>query len=189
MRSLITIVSALLLSLSLSAKTMKLDTSESKVNWTGTKVTGKHSGTVGVKSGEVTVDKGTLKGGKVTIDMKTIKVTDISGELAQKLLTHLNSNDFFAVDVEGNDVATFESTKVKPMGKSVYEVEGSLMIKKKKAPATFTLTEKGGVYTGKLKFDRTKYDVRYGSGSFFSDLGDKMIHDEVVLNITLAPKK
>jgi polyisoprenoid-binding protein YceI len=184
----ITILSALLMSLSLTAATVKLDTGKSKVNWLGTKVTGKHNGTVNVKSGELKIEKGILKSGVVTVDMKTIKVTDGS-PYSEKLVAHLNSNDFFAVDVKGNDVATFTTNSIKAMGKGKYKVEGSLMIKKKKAPVNLILNEKGGQYTGELKFDRTKYDIRYGSGNFFSDLGDKMIHDEVVLNITLVPKK
>ena len=177
------------ISSSLFAAAVNLDTSKSSVMWAGTKVTGKHFGTIAVKSGKLEIEKGMLKGGMITMDMKTIKVTDIQGEYAQKLLAHLNSKDFFAVDVKGNEISTFKSSKVKSMGKNKYKVEGTLTIKKKSAPASIVLTMKDGKFTGDLKFNRTKYGIRYGSGSFFSDLGDKLIHDDIVLKIALAPKK
>ena len=36
-----------------------------------------------------------------------------------------------------------------------------------------------------MKVDRAQYDVRYGSGSFFDDLGDKTIYDEFDLVVDL----
>nr|WP_242695879.1 YceI family protein [Pedobacter sp. SYSU D00873] len=40
-----------------------------------------------------------------------------------------------------------------------------------------------------VKVDRTKYDIRYRSRSFFGDIGDKAIDDSFVLNISLICKK
>ena len=60
-------------------------------------------------------------------------------------------------------------------------VEGDLTIKGKTNPINFTMEQKGDLVTGKMKFDRTKYDMIYRSGNFFKNLGDKMIHDEVVI--------
>jgi polyisoprenoid-binding protein YceI len=188
MKNIIKALSVFVLISGVSAATMKLDPAKSSIKWTGTKVTGKHAGTVQVKSGELSVEKGVLKSGMITIDMKTIKVTDITGEYAQKLVGHLNSNDFFAVDVKGNETATFKTTKVTAMSKGKYKVEGTLTIKKKSASASLAMTKNGDMYTGDLNFDRTKFDIRYGSGSFFSNLGDKMINDEVTLAISLATK-
>jgi polyisoprenoid-binding protein YceI len=42
------------------------------------------------------------------------------------------------------------------------------------------------VATVKMKFDRTDFGIRYGSGSFFDDLGDQAINDEVVLKMLLV---
>jgi hypothetical protein len=36
-----------------------------------------------------------------------------------------------------------------------------------------------------LTFDRSKYNVRYGSGSFFENLGDKLILDSIKLETSL----
>jgi len=40
--------------------------------------------------------------------------------------------------------------------------------------------------SSELKIDRSKFDVRYGSDSFFDNLGDKTIHDEFKLTIQLV---
>jgi polyisoprenoid-binding protein YceI len=39
---------------------------------------------------------------------------------------------------------------------------------------------------GSFKFNRLDYGIKYGSGKFFAGLGDKMIHDEVVVNFDLV---
>ena len=44
----------------------------------------------------------------------------------------------------------------------------------------------GNTATANLSVDRTKYSIRYGSGSFFDDLGDKTIYDEFDLKVNLA---
>jgi hypothetical protein len=36
-----------------------------------------------------------------------------------------------------------------------------------------------------ITIDRSKYDVRYGSGSFFDNLGDKSIYDNFELDVDL----
>ena len=39
--------------------------------------------------------------------------------------------------------------------------------------------------TAKLKIDRTKFDIKYGSASFFDGLKDRAIYDEFDLNVNL----
>ena len=34
--------------------------------------------------------------------------------------------------------------------------------------------------------DRSKYNVRYGSGTFFENLGDKTIYDDFTLTVQIA---
>ena len=41
----------------------------------------------------------------------------------------------------------------------------------------------------KLVFDRSKYNVRYKSASFFSDLGDNIILDDVSLKAKIRLRK
>ena len=43
----------------------------------------------------------------------------------------------------------------------------------------------GAWFFANIVVDRTKYNVRYGSGSFFDNLGDKTIYDEFKLKVNL----
>ena len=67
---------------------------------------------------------------------------------------------------------------------------GDITIKGKTESISFSaaLTEKGSGYeaTASITIDRSKFDVRYGSGSFFDDLGDKTIKDEIKLDVKLV---
>ncbi|MCR9205797.1 MAG: YceI family protein, partial [Halobacteriovoraceae bacterium] len=155
--------------------------------WTGKKITGdSHTGTVGVKSGKLEMKDGKLAGGMIVIDMTKITTTDLSGKWAKKLVGHLSTGDFFEVEKHGE--AKFEAKKVTAAGKGKYKVNGELTIKGISKPISVELVEKKGAFSGKLNFDRTKFDVKYNSGSFFKDLGDKLILDDVELDITLATK-
>ena len=73
----------------------KIDLKQSSMNWTGYKVTGKHTGAILLKSGEVSFEGSKLVGGMFEIDMTSITDTDMSGEYADKLVNHLKSPDFF----------------------------------------------------------------------------------------------
>ena len=151
----------------------------SMVTWKGYKVTGSHEGTIEMKSGQLTFDEGKLVGGEFTIDMTTIANTDLSGEYKEKLEGHLRSDDFFSV--EKHPTSTMVIRKVKSTAKNAYEVTGDLTIKGITKPITFDLSVYGNKATANLKVDRTKYDIKYGSASFFDDLSDKAIYDEFEL--------
>ena len=43
----------------------------------------------------------------------------------------------------------------------------------------------GDTATTELTVDRTEYDVKYGSGSLFDNLGDNVIYDDFELDVTL----
>ena len=91
------ILSFLFLSLFLTAQagnhieTVKVNTAASVVEWTASKVTGKHNGTVAIKDGELKMNHGVLAGGSFTMDMTTIAVTDLTGGGKAKLENHLKS--------------------------------------------------------------------------------------------------
>ncbi len=169
-----------------------VDAGASSIVWTGYKVTGKHTGTVKVQSGNLTFDNGTLTGGTFTIDMTSIKCTDLEGEWADKLVGHLKSDDFFGVTKY--PTSKFVITRVIPQDtKGNYKILGNLTIKEKTKEVKFlgSAVENGGVInaSGKLVLDRSEYDVKYGSGSFFDGLGDKTIYDEFDMQIALVAKK
>lgn len=154
----------------------EIKTNESKVVWKGYKVTGSHEGTIAIESGFLTFNADKLVGGNFVIDMTSITVTDLEGEYKGNLEGHLKSDDFFGI--EKHPTAELVFTNVSSTGKNAYAVTGDLTIKGKTNPISFTISIYGNKATTSLKIDRTKYDVRYGSTSFFDGLKDKAIYDE-----------
>lgn len=167
---------------------LKVNPSASKIEWTARKVTGKHNGTVNIKEGKLVIKDGYLVGGSFTIDMSTIKVLDLSGEYAGKLEGHLKSDDFFGVATY--PTANLLITQAHARGEGMFEVKGDLTIRGVKQPITFTtqLIPDGNKYkaTADIMIDRSLYEVKYGSGKFFQDLGDKTIYDEFDLVISIV---
>nr|WP_321236088.1 YceI family protein [uncultured Psychroserpens sp.] len=157
--------------------------SESTVTWKGHKVTGSHEGTINLVEGTLLFEDNYLAGGSFTIDMTSINVTDLeAGKGKEKLEGHLKSDDFFGTN--NHSKATFTITKVDGKDGN-YSVTGDLTIKGKTHPITFNMNIANNVATASLKVDRTKYDIKYGSASFFDGLKDKAIYDEFDLNVTL----
>lgn len=161
----------------------EVNTEKSTVTWKAYKVTGSHMGTINLKSGTLDFDGDKLIGGEFMVDMTSINTTDLEGKSKNKLDGHLKSADFFAVDEYTTSQLVF--TKVMPAGNDTYKVTGDLMIKGITKPVTFELSVFESKATATLKVDRAEYNVRYGSGSFFDNLGDKTIYDEFDLIVDL----
>jgi polyisoprenoid-binding protein YceI len=181
------LVLAVSLSTAVFAGSQKVDTSKSTVKWLGKKVTGEHFGTIAVKEGALEVANGKVSGGKVVIDMNSLKCDDIKDAgMNGKLVGHLKSDDFFSV--ASFPTSELVVSKVESNGNN-HTFSGNLTIKGITNPATFTATSskdgKSTVYKGVLTIDRSKYNVKYGSKSFFDNLGDKMIYDEFSLDFNL----
>ncbi len=173
-------------------KTVNVDTAASQITWKGYKVTGEHTGTINVKSGNFIYDGDALTGGSFEIDMTSIACTDLQGEYAGKLVGHLKSDDFFGVATY--PTAKFEVTKVISRGKAGdYKVTGNLTIKETTKEVRFNVTVANNtgvpVATADITIDRSDFNVKYGSGSFFDDLGDKTIYDEFDLGLKLVGSK
>ncbi len=186
------IVIAFILALSASSfaqdKTVTVDSSLSKIVYLGKKVTGEHTGSVKVQSGNLVFSKDGLTGGTIVADMSSVTVTDITdADYVKKFLEHMASDDFFSSSKFKTATLTVKSAKKLTGNK--YSVTADLTIKGKTAPVTFDADVQADKATAKVIVDRTKYDIRYGSGKFFQNLGDKMINDEFSLDVTLALKK
>lgn len=169
------------------ATTAQVDLTQSQIVWKGRKVTGAHEGTILLKSGKLEFADGALTGGYFEIDMTTIVVTDLTGGTADKLKGHLESDDFFGV--ANYPSALFRITEVAPRGTpGDYKITGEATIKGKTREVRFlaNVDQKGGMATADITLDRTDYDIRYGSGSFFSNLGDKTIYDDFDLQVKLV---
>ncbi len=170
-----------------------VDTKESSVKWTGSKMSSSHEGYVKILKGSLAINHGTLVGGDFAIDMNSISCTDIESEkYNRKLVDHLKNEDFF--NTKDFPVATIKITSAKRgKTKTSYTIYSDLTIKGITHPVSFEalVDINGENFSAKanISIDRTKWDIKYGSGNFFENLGDRMILDEILFNISLRSVK
>lgn len=181
---LVLISTILTTSLSAQKQMMNLKVDKSQMEWLGKKVTGEHSGTIQFKEGFIKIENGEIKDGGIVVDMNSIVCTDIKNEEYRKKLDgHLKSDDFFGV--KKYPKAKFELQESRSLSDGNVEVKGNIQIKGIVQPITFTMKKEMMENTVHLKgtmlIDRTKFKIRYGSGSFFDNLGDRTIYDEFEL--------
>jgi polyisoprenoid-binding protein YceI len=163
----------------------KIDVNASTVNWTGKKVTGQHTGTVKIKSGELKMEDGNLSGGSFVIDMTSIACTDLPADSGAKLVGHLSSDDFFGI--ANYPTANLTITNVKKDAKAGnFVVTADLTIKGITKAIEFVADVKDHAAKATISIERTQYGIKYGSGSFFDGLGDKMIYDNFDLSVNLV---
>ncbi|MBC7744197.1 MAG: YceI family protein [Flavobacterium sp.] len=186
----ITIIAAVFLLMAFTTpvklETYKVDTELSSIDWIGRKVTGKHNGKINISSGEVLVKENDVQGGSFTMDMNSI-ISD-----SEKLTSYLKNEDFFSV--EKNPTSKFVITKVSSIGNQRINVSGDLTIKGHTESITFpaSVKKKGNslvAIANKIMINRAKFNIRYGSKSFFNDIANKAIDDEFELAINLVAKK
>ncbi|KQC01111.1 YceI family protein [Pedobacter sp. Hv1] len=163
----------------------------STVNWTGKKVLGLHTGSIKIKDGFLSFKDNELVDGEINIDMTTIIITDIADPiLSNDFFKHLNNNDFFAVDQFKTAQLTITSAQKEAQK---YHIKGNLTIKDITHPISFSATIE--IFTdflhalGEVVIDRTLYNIKYGSGKFLANLGDKLIYDDFVLQFKLIGQK
>ena len=162
------------------------DTTKSTLLWLGEKVTGQHTGTIKLQSGWLSWQDNKVVSGEFNIDMNSLKETDNN----KQLMGHLKSDDFFGV--AKYPVAKLVLTGSTPFDKGSGTVSGTLTIKDITNPIEFKATtqkkDDGTWFFANISIDRTKYNIRYGSGSFFDNLGDKTIYDEFKVKVNLLVK-
>lgn len=186
------LATALLSSVSAFAKIEKvtIDPAASKVVYTGKKavVDSKHTGEVKIKEGHLNFDGEVLKNGEFVLDMTTITNTDLTdAEYNKKFITHITGDDFFNTAKFGTSKLVIKSaTKEKDNN---YKLTGDLTVKGKTAPINFTAVVTKADANATIVIDRTKHDIKYGSGKFFQGLGDKVISDEIEFVVSLKTKK
>lgn len=172
-----TVLIAALLLTSFTAMAENIDLGKSSFVWKGSKITGDfHTGPIKMKKAKLDNGKG-----EFVADMNSIEDTTLEGEWKKKFLGHIKSADFF-------DVAKYPTAKLKVEKIDNGYLYGKLTIKNKTHDVVVPFTKKGNVYSGELGFDRTKYDMIYGSGNFFKNLGDKVIADTVTLKFKIVTK-
>jgi polyisoprenoid-binding protein YceI len=191
-----------------AGETYKVDVDASKIEWIGTKVSGYHSGTVKIKSGELMVSDGTVSGGNFVLDMGSIVATGpnkVKPEMSAKLTGHLKSPDFF--DSEKFPEATFVITSLKPFSGKVNEtddlkgdelnkykvadpthtVSGNLTVKgitkNIEFPARITINNNAVEAQAKFNIDRKQWNIVYPGQP------DDLVRDEIYLGILLKAVK
>lgn len=162
----------------------------SSVEWLGKELTTKtHTGTLGINSGYVEIDQEKRVKGEIVIDMQTLIVTDLSGRSKEVLEGHLKSDDFFGTNNFPKATLSFQSNGVIKKANQI-DFQGDLTIKDISNKIDFSATvldnSENLKALAKMTFDRSKYNVRYRSGTFFDDLGDKLILDDIDVNVLIV---
>lgn len=172
-----------------------VDLKESRVEWTGRNLLNKHAGTVPLASGKLVFKNGWLAGGDFTLDLTGLSCTDIADPaLNRGLVEHLHSDDFF--DTARFPAAWFVIRRVEPVpggtpGAPNLRVTGDFTLKAVTRPLTFPAVagrtaDDRAAMQAVLAFDRTEWNVRYGSGRLFHRLGKHLVNDLVEIQVRLV---
>ncbi len=161
------------------AQSFEIDVKNSLLNWTGYAEVGGYSqtGTLNVSGGTMELTDGSLTKAEVVVNMKTITSEE------KDLENHLKQEDFFYVkkfpeamlNFKGMDNASF-----------LFELTIRGITQTLEFPIDLEKTESGYTVTGKVTIDRTKFDIKYNSSSYFQDLGSYAIKNEFDLEYRLV---
>ncbi len=164
--------------------TYNIKQDQSSLVWTGREVsTSSHYGTINFTSGQFEIADGLISQGEFFVDMTSITVQDLTGGSKDRLEGHLRSDDFFSVESYPTAHLYISSSEAISNGK--WMVNGFLTIKDISHPVLFEMANTEDGWNASLVFDRSKYNVKFRSGTFFENLGDKLIYDDIELKINL----
>jgi polyisoprenoid-binding protein YceI len=173
----------------------RINLAESRIQWTGRNLLNHHTGRIALKSGELIITDGKLAGGSFTIDMTSITCADLAGDsLHDVLIRHLRDHDFFDTGLFPEarfDIVSAEPVEGTTCGAPNLHVFGKLTLKDVTAPLDF-LASAGITTDGKaaaqatLSFDRTLWNVLYGSGKWFHHLGGHLVNDLIELQLRIV---
>ena len=186
--TILTIVFALQLN---AQKVYQVNNETTIIKWTGKKVAGEHSGKIKVQKGSLALKEGKLISGEIFIDMNSITCDDIEDkESNENLIGHLKNEDFFHSSFFPQ--AKLKLNKFVKLRNGEYKVIADLTIKGISKPLVFnsTINQEDSKLTANAKiiFDRTLYNIRYGS-TLFGAAVDKAIDDNIVLEVHLEAHK
>lgn len=167
----------------LGKRTYTLVVEQSSLGWEGEKVLGSsHTGKLKFTSGMIKMDGVKLLDAEFEVDM-----TSMTGD-GSGVVTHLRGEDFF--EVEKYEDAELELTSVDTANYPSYTVTADLTMKGKTHPVTFTVflgTEPGDAdvlqVNGRVRFDRTKWGINYGSETLVDQAKDSAIKDMVSFDV------
>jgi polyisoprenoid-binding protein YceI len=165
-------------------KEIPVDLAASKIKWIGSKITGRHEGTIKLQSGILKMKGDTLIGGEFIIDMKSIEVTDLKGDEKKKLEGHLKNKDFFLVDSFPTAKFVITEVKAEPKDSTTHILTGNLTLKNIEKSVSFPIKidAAGGSFkaTAKaIKIDRTLWNITY------KGMADNAIKNEIVFDLEI----
>ena len=170
-----------------------VDVKNSSVNWIGKKTIGiEHNGTINILEGSV-VQNGKSFSGKIVIDMNSIVDLDLKSKKDKTdLVNHLKSDDFF--QVAKFPTAQLDIVSVKQIKDTDYTVVANFTILDQKQkitfPAKINFVENCFDAEGTVEIDRTKFNLKYGSKSFFKELvAERIISDMFTLTFKIKSVK
>ena len=185
MKKLFFMLALVAMGLPLLAQKYQVMADKSTLKWSGKKLAYGHHGTIGLKEGSFEIADNKLSGGKFIIDMNSMVNVDIEdADKNARLIGHLKSDDFFGVATYPDAVLVIKGSTPLTNGKAV--VNGELTIKGKTKPISFEVEQTGVTFSSTLHFDRSEFDVKYGSGKFFENLGDQAIADEIAMEVSIV---
>ena len=172
-----------------------VDASASSINWTGSKPTGNHMGTVNITDGFLTATDSEITGGEFNLDMTSIAVTDLEGDQKASLEGHLKTGDFF--EVEKYPTGKFVITDVSAVAGNpnvTHNITGNLTMRDQTKSVTIPaqIARRGDVISAiapNFVIDRTQWGIQYNSPGLASTAKDKIINNEIGLNIELKAEK
>ena len=181
-------------SVELNIQTYDIIKSKSTIRWKGSKSTGSyHDGNILIENGMVNISKNNILNGEIIINMNSITCTDIENKNSnQYLVEHLKNEDFFSVSEF--PFASLKIINLQHKEKNNYLIKADLTIKNQTHPVEFIaniqINKDAALATGKINIDRSKYDIKYKSKSWYPDLGDRFINDifELYFNLVALPK-
>ncbi|MDX2174591.1 MAG: YceI family protein [Bacteroidota bacterium] len=156
---------------------LKFSIANSTVKWTGYGEIGDYSlsGDLKLKTAIYNIISDTLKNAELVFDMNSITSDK------KNLVDHLKGEDFF--DCNKYPIAEFVLRDPIHLKKKSLEAKGILTIKgisqEISVPMNYSYENNQSVFSGKISFDRTKFNVKYNSKSFFSNLGDQAIKNTI----------
>jgi len=177
----------------LASGTYTIDTNNSTVEWTAYKtlVDGyEDNGTFPV-TGIVTVSENGSIAATTTLDIANLNVTSVSGPGGtDRLANHLRSEDFFAAEQYPTATLTTTNIRSSATSSSTYDVTADLTMKgvtnEISFPADISMEDGSISVRADTEIDRSRWNIRYGSQSFFNDLGDNVIGDMVDISVDVV---
>jgi len=188
-------VCTVLVTLMTASDTLYINVDSSAINWTGRKITGKHSGTLNLSKGWVVIEEDSIIRGKFIFDMISINNTDIeSPEWKEKLERHLMAKDFFSVDSFPNAILEIKyhhqivDDKTGQTNQFIADLTIRGITHEINLPINISHTKSNFYTEGSIDIDRTLFNIKYDSGTFFDELGDRMIYDDFTVQYSLQTK-